>query len=151
MGFKLPKHIQKGIDKVNGSKLLTGIVMILLNVGSKYIELGFTKTQEQALRNGLGREILIFAVVFMGTHDIIISILMTAAFIVLSDFLLNENSGLCLIPDKLKEISYAIDKNHDNVISDAEEKDALDVLRKAQLQKMQNVQENFNSYLDSNR
>ena len=64
---------------------------------------------------------------------------------------INENSGLCLIPDKLKEISYAIDKNHDNVISDAEEKDALDVLRKAQLQKMQNVQENFNSYLDSNR
>ena len=75
MGFKLPKHIQKGIDKINGSKLLTGIVMLLLNVGSKYIELGFTKTQEQALRNGLGREILIFAVVFMGTHDIIISIL----------------------------------------------------------------------------
>jgi len=149
MVFKLPKHIQKGVDKINNSKLLAGIVMLLLNVGSKYIELGLTKTQEQAIRNGLGREILIFAIVFMGTHDVILSIVMTAAFVVLSDFLFNENSNLCLIPEKLNTISYAIDKNHDNVISDAEEKNALDVLRKAQLQKIQHVQENFNSYLDS--
>ena len=125
--------------------------MLLLNVGSKYIELGFTKTQEQALRNGLGRELLIFAVVFMGTRDVIISILMTAAFIVLSDYLFNEKSRLCVIPSRLKNISHTIDKNKDNIISEKEEKDALDILRKAQIQKEKHNQGKFMSYFNANK
>ena len=151
---KINKHLKAAnshIQALNNSKFLAGIVMLLLNVGSKYIEMGFSKTQEQALRNGLGREILIFAIVFMGTHDIIISILMTAAFIILSDYLFNENSNLCIMPNRLKNISYAIDKNKDNIISEKEEKDALDILRKAQLQKEKHKQGEFLSYLDANR
>ena len=76
------------LHKINNSKLLAGVVMLLLNVGSKYIELGLSKTQEEALRNALGRELLIFAVVFMGTHDIILSIIMTASFLILSNHLI---------------------------------------------------------------
>jgi len=145
------KTARSHIKVLNNSKFLAGIVMLLLNVGSKYIELGFTKTQEEALRNGLGRELLIFAVVFMGTHDIIISILMTAAFIILSDYLFNEKSKLCVMPNRLKKISYVIDKNKDNIISEKEEKDALDILRKAQLQKERHKQGEFMSYLDANK
>ena len=151
---EIKKHLKSAnsyINTLNNSKFLTGIVMLLLNVGSKYIELGFTKTQEEALRNGLGRELLIFAVVFMGTHDVIISILMTAAFIILSDYLFNEKSRLCVIPRRLKNISYNIDKNKDNIISEKEEKDALDILRKAQLQKEKHNQGKFMSYLDANK
>ena len=150
----IKKHIKAAnshIQALNNSKFLAGIVMLLLNVGSKYIEMGFSKTQEEALRNGLGREILIFAILFMGTHDIIISILMTAAFIILSDYLFNENSKLCVIPNRLKSISYMIDKNNDNIISEKEEKAALDILRKAQLQKEKHKQGKFMSYLDANK
>ena len=74
---------------------------------------------------------------------------MTAAFIILSDYLLNENSKLCIIPDRLKKISYLIDENKDNIISDKEEKDALDILRKARLQKEKHKQGEFLSYLDT--
>jgi len=150
----IKKHFKAAsshIQALNNSKFLAGIVMLLLNVGSKYIEMGFSKTQEEALRNGLGREILIFAIIFMGTHDIIISILMTAAFIILSDYLFNENSKLCVIPNRLKNISYVIDKNNDNIISEKEEKEALDILRKAQLQKEKGKQGKFMSYLDANK
>ena len=76
--------LQIHLKRLNNSKFLLGVAMLLLNVGSKYVEMGFSKTQEEALRNGLGREILIFAMVFMGTHDIILSIMMTASFVVLS-------------------------------------------------------------------
>ena len=76
---------------------------------------------------------------------------MTAAFIILSDYLLNENSKLCVMPDRLKNISYAIDKNKDNNISEKEEKEALDILRKAQLQKEKHKQGEFLSYLDANK
>ena len=123
------------MSSLNQSKLMLGIVMLLLNVGSKYIELGFTETQEQALRNGLGREILIFAVVFMGTRDIVTSILMTAAFIILSDYLFNDKSRFCIAPQSLQNIAKHIDRNNDNIISPEEEAKALAILSKANKQK----------------
>jgi len=140
---------KKYLQPINDSKLLAGIVMLLLNVGSKYIELGFSKTQEQALRNGLGREILIFAIVFMATHEIITSILMTAAFIILSNYLFNEKSKLCIIPAHFKKISAVIDANNDGIISPEEEKKALDTLRKAEKQKQKGVQSTFTSYMST--
>jgi len=126
-----------------------GVAMLLLNVGSKYVEMGFSRTQEEALRNGLGREILIFAMVFMGTHDIILSIIMTASFVVLSNYLFNEKSKFCVIPRSLERIAKVVDKNNDKRISAAEEKDAINVLRKAKKQKENDVQGNFASFMDA--
>jgi len=139
------------LSSVNNSKFLAGIIMILLNIGSKYVEMGFSKTQEQALRNGLAREILIFAIIFTGTRDIVISILMTAAFIILSSYLLNDKSKYCLIPDKLNKISLQMDTNKDGYVSDEEEKNALEILRKAELQKTRNQQKTFMNYMVVNK
>jgi hypothetical protein len=100
--------LKQVINSLNDSKLLSGLIMIVLNIGSKYIEIGFSKTQEQALRNGLARELLIFAVVFTGTRDIILSLLITAAFITLSNYLLNEQSKYCLIPNHLRKIALQV-------------------------------------------
>lgn len=131
---KITKTISNGINSLNNSKFVIGVMMLLLNIGSKYIELGLTKTQEQAIRNALGREVLIFAIVFMGSRDIVTSTLMTAAFIILSDYLFNEKSKLCIVP-KMKKIASEIDENKDNVISPDEEQKALEILRKAKAQK----------------
>ena len=131
---KITKAISNGINSLNNSKFVIGIMMLLLNIGYKYIELGLTKTQEQAIRNALGREVLIFAIVFMGSRDIVTSTLMTAAFIILSDYLFNEKSKLCIVP-KMKKIASEIDENKDNVISPDEEQKALEILRKAKAQK----------------
>lgn len=139
------------LSSLNNSKFLAGIIMILLNIGSKYVEMGFSKTQEQALRNGLAREILIFAIIFTGTRDIVISILMTAAFIILSSYLLNDKSKYCLIPDKLNKISIQMDTNKDGYVSDEEEKNALEILRKAELQKTRNQQKTFMNYMVVNK
>tara|TARA_Y100000389_G_scaffold203683_1_gene253016 strand:+ start:7075 stop:7527 length:453 start_codon:yes stop_codon:yes gene_type:complete len=131
---KVTKVITNSINSLNNSKFVIGIMMLLLNIGSKYIELGLTKTQEHAIRNALGREVLIFAIVFMGTRDIVTSTLMSAAFIILSDHLFNEKSKLCIVP-KMKNIASEIDENKDNIISPDEEKKALEILRKAKAQK----------------
>lgn len=146
-----PTSIAYYLDHINNSKFLAGIVMLLLNVGSKYIELGLTKTQEHALRNALGREILIFSVVFMGTHDIIISILMTAAFMILSNYLFNDQSKYCIIPAKFSKINKMMDVNDDEFITKTEEKNALDILEKAKKQKKKISQQEFISYMDNNK
>ena len=135
------------INSLNNSKLLSGLIMIILNVGSKYIEMGFSKTQEEALRNGLARELLIFSVAFMGTRDIILSLLITAAFITLSNYLLNEQSKFCLIPNHLRKIALQVDTNKDGFVSDEEERNAIEILKKAELQKTRNQQKTFMNYM----
>ena len=135
------------LNNINTSKLLIGITMIMLNVGSKYVDFKFTKGQEKLLREGLAREILIFAIVFMGTRDIMYAILLTAAFVILSEFAFNEKSKYCIVPDRMKTITTMIDTNHDGIISPEEEAKALDTLNKAERNRKRDMQQKFSTYL----
>jgi hypothetical protein len=138
---------------MNDNKLMIGIIMIFLNIGSKYIDFGFSKTQEQALRNGLAKEMLIFAIVFAGTRDIVIAVLMTASFVALSDYIFNENSRFCIIPRVLTNIKTNINtkEENDTIITEKDEKDALEVLRKVELKKRKNQQIDFVNFMISNK
>lgn len=124
----------KYYNKVNNSKLLSGLAMIVLNIFSKYVELNISKSQEAYIRNSITREILIFTVIFVGTHDIIISLLLTAAFIILSNTVFNEKSRFCVMPEKYKRLQDVLDTNKDNSISDAEIERARNILYRANLQ-----------------
>tara|TARA_Y100001958_G_C21231463_1_gene557235 strand:- start:993 stop:1475 length:483 start_codon:yes stop_codon:yes gene_type:complete len=139
------------LNKINNNKLLAGIFVLLLNVGSKYVELGLSKTQEQALRNALGRELLIFSIVFTSTRDIILSILLTAAFMILSNHLFNEKSKYCLMPKKFDRIRKLMDVNNDNFVSEEEEKKAIVILEKAKEQKKKMAQREFINYMDNHK
>ena len=137
------------LKHINESKFVIGLTMILLNIGSKYVDFKFTKAQEQMLRNGIAREMLIFAIVFMGTRDIFYAILLTAAFIVLSEYVFNEKSDYCLVPDKFKEITALIDTNNDGIISPEEEARALIVLKKAEKNREHHTHQKFSAYLSN--
>lgn len=143
------KQVQNAITSVNTSKLFMGIAMILLNVGSKYIDLEFSKTQENTLKKVLTREILIFSILFTATHDLVISILMTAAFTVLASYLLNNESDYCIIPKHLWKIEQVIDTNNDGVVSPEEEEWALHILEKVGKKRNQQQQIMFNAHLDA--
>jgi len=45
---------------LNNSKFFAGIVMIMLNIGSKYITIKLSKSQEAYLRNTIARQLLSF-------------------------------------------------------------------------------------------
>jgi hypothetical protein len=87
-------------------------------------------------------------VVFLGTRELVLSIIMTSAFIILSDHLFNEKSKFCVIPNHLKKISELMDVNDDGVISLEEEKQALAVLEKAKKMRKKKQQGDFISYMD---
>ena len=122
------------MSKINNSPMLAGIAMLLLNIGSRYIEIGLSKTQEEALRAGLARELLIFAMVYMGTKDVLLSIGMTAAFVVLSEHLLNDEINFCVIPSYMKRLRLEIDLNKDDKVTDNEIEQAITTLKKAKAQ-----------------
>ena len=112
------------------NKLLIGIFMIFMNIGSRYIELKLTKGQEMILKN-IAREVLIFTIVFVATKDLIISFIITGIFIILANFVFNEKSKYSILPEKYKKLASLIDTNNDNVISENEINKAYDILKKA--------------------
>lgn len=137
------------IGFLNTSPLLAGLAMLMLNIGSKYVEIGISKSQEEALRAGLAREMLIFAMVYMGTKDIVLSIIMTASFIILSDHFFNEESSLCVCPAYLKKIRLEMDLNNDDKISDEEVEKARKTLKQAEQQRSNKIMATFAAGLNA--
>ena len=120
----------KILQNVSTSKVLLGIFMIFMNIGSRYIELRLTNGQEMILKN-IAREVLIFTISFIATKDLIISFIITAVFIILANFVFNEKSKYNILPEKYKKLASIIDTNKDKIISDDEINKAYEVLNKA--------------------
>jgi uncharacterized membrane protein (DUF485 family) len=118
------------MNDLGTNKLLLGVFMIFMNIGSRYIELKLTKGQEMILKN-IAREILIFTIAFVATKDLIMSFIITAIFIILANFVFNEKSKYSILPEKYKKLASLIDTNNDNVISENEINKAYDILKKA--------------------
>jgi len=122
--------LNKFLEDLSTNKLVIGILMLFMNIGSRYIELRLTSGQEMILKN-IAREILIFTIAFVYTKDIIISFIITGIFIILANFVFNEKSKYNIIPEKYKKIVSILDTNNDKVISDNEINKAYEILKKA--------------------
>lgn len=127
--------IHNHIMFLNNSKFFAGIVMILLNVGSKFIAIQFSRSTEEYLKMNITKQILVFAMAWMGTRDIYTALILTAVFTVLSDHLFNEESPYCVVPTKFRILSKIIDTNDDGTVSEQEINDAISLLEKARREK----------------
>ena len=125
------------LASLNNSKFFAGLVMIMMNIGSKYISIKLTKSQEQYLKNNIAKQMLIFAIAWMATKDILVALAITAIFHVLANHLLNENSQLCIIPLKNGEIfEKLLDADEDGEITEKEIEDAKEILHKAKMKEI---------------
>jgi hypothetical protein len=120
---------------LNNSKFFAGVVMILLNVGSKFISIQFSKSTEEYLKMNVTKQLLVFSMAWMGTRDIYTSLVLTAVFTILSDHLFNEESPYCCVPEKYRILSKLVDENHDGNISEEEINNAIAILEKAKKDK----------------
>ena len=91
------------ILSLNNSKFVAGITMLVVNLGSKYLAQELSDSQEALFTNVVIRRFVIFTVVFMATKDLLISLVLTAVFIVLVSGLFNENSKYCIIKKRRKK------------------------------------------------
>jgi hypothetical protein len=92
------QRLHFNILNINNSKFFAGVVMIMLNVGSKFIPIQFSKSAEEYLKYSLSKKILVFAMAWMGTRDIYTALALTIIFIIFSDYLFNEESVFCIVP-----------------------------------------------------
>lgn len=136
---------------LNNSKFFAGIIMILLNIGSKFIAIQFSRSTEEYLKMNVTKQLLVFAMAWMGTRDIYTALILTAVFTVLSDHLFNEESPYCIVPEKYRLLNKVLDVNSDGLVSEEEINNAIVILEKARKDKEQKQQKHsftlFHNYL----
>ncbi len=149
--MNITKYLSSILNTLNNSRYFSGLAMLMLNVGSRFITINLSKNHEEYIRNSIGRELLLFSMLFLGTKDVITSIILTAVFIFLTDHIFNELSPLCVIPHKYRQLNREIDYNKDGIISEKEIDNAISVLHKAKKQNTilieNNILENFKNNL----
>jgi hypothetical protein len=109
-------YVNNNVQAMNQSKIFAGLMIIILNIASKFIIIQLPKTVESYLKFTFSRDLLVFAIAWMGTRDIYIALGIVFIFIFIVDFLCNEKSGLCILPEtfvdthveKLDEINNSI-------------------------------------------
>ena len=125
------------VSELNNSAIFAGLVMLIMNVGSKYVQLNLSESTEEYLKHILKKEILVFAIAWMGTRNIYYSLIITACFIIIADHLTNEESEYCILPQHIRERNKETGevKKSTEFVSDIEINRAIGVLEKAKRQK----------------
>jgi hypothetical protein len=103
----MPAYAQKGgslaetlllsIHEINMNPYVLGIAYILLNLGGRFMVLSVTPAQEAFLQNIVFRPLLLFAIMFIGTRNLVVAFWLTLTILVILHYLLNENSSWYLL------------------------------------------------------
>jgi len=77
-------HIHHAVGFLNTNTMFAGIMLLLLNVGSRFIIHELSHDDKEYSQNLILRRMAIFAVCFVGTKDLVSSVILTAAFVVIA-------------------------------------------------------------------
>ena len=141
--------IQESISSLNSNMFFAGIMMLTLNIGSRYVQLNLSPSAESYLKYAITKEFLVFTIAWMGTRNIYVALTLTAAFVILADYGLNDKSNFCILPEKFKKLQDSIYTNNYKIISELEIKNAMDTLEKAKKQQDNRVQLGYLSFYDN--
>jgi hypothetical protein len=149
--FNTVSYFNHHVMYLNNSKFFAGVIMILLNIGSKFITIQFSKSTEEYMKWSVSKQLLVFAMAWMGTRDIYTALGLTAVFTILSEYLFNEESSLCIVPYQNRVLHKLIDTSDDGVVSESELAAAIAVLEKAKREKQRKAQKEAFSKFDFDR
>lgn len=130
MKKSIKKTASNIIKNLNESKMMAALALLVLNVGSKHIDIDLTPAQLVILRHTLTKQLLIFSIAWIGSKDIYTSLIVTCGFFILTEILLNGKSNLNILPANLKKMEQAIDANNDGILQEKELDQAIEILNK---------------------
>lgn len=83
-------------NSINTNPYFIGLMMLLLNLGGRFLGMEISKEQERFFQQPWIRRALIFTVLFVATRNVFVAFIMTIIVLLLLSFLFNENSDLYL-------------------------------------------------------
>jgi hypothetical protein len=96
---KLSAYVNDRVKALNQSKIFAGVMIVIINIASKFVTFKVSKTVESYLKFTFSRHMLVFAATWLGTRDIYIALFMTLIFMLIVDVLFNEKSMFCCLPE----------------------------------------------------
>ena len=91
------------LNGLNTNPYFIGTMMLLLNLGGRFLQLEVSKGQEKFFQQVWVRRILVFTVIFVATRNVLVALFMSIIVLALLSFLFNENSSLYLGGSEDKE------------------------------------------------
>ena len=131
---------------LNSSRIMSALLMLTMNIGSKYIGRDVPIAVDILFDNFWARMFVIFCIAYISTKDIVISVLILLFYILLFSYMLNEKSKSCVLSKTVNNYKDLINKkkgNHninnkysmDDDITDEKVIKAKEILRKHELKK----------------
>jgi hypothetical protein len=131
MSFPVPPHAMAAVAAIspldgllqmfNTNPYFIGLMMLILNLGGRFIGLEVTKKQEQFLQHPWVRRVLIFTVLFVATRNIWVAFWMSLTVILLLGYIFNENSALCIYGGGLSGSKCASEEKNNDLTPEEKE------------------------------
>ena len=131
------QYLHSHIKRVNDSKIFAGIMIITLNIVSRFVNIKLSKSMESYLKYTFSKYVLVFTIAWMGTRDIYIALTIMLIFIICVDYLFDDDSMFCIFPEEFKDYHQTLLENdgENQDITEEDIKKAEKVLEKAKVQK----------------
>jgi hypothetical protein len=126
-------YLHNQVQVMNNSKIFAGIMIITLNIASRFVNIKLSKTMESYLKHTFSKQILVFAIAWMGTREIYVALFITILFTICFEYLFHEDSMFFCLPEEFK--NYHIELLENAEVSDEDIKKAKEILDKAKEQK----------------
>ena len=128
---ELFSYLHSHVVEINNSKLFAGLMIIILNIASKFVTFKLSKSMESYLKFTFSKQVLVFAMAWMGTRDIYIALFMTIIFTIFMEYLFNEESPFCCLSEEFTDYHVSL---LDEKVSDDDIRKAKEILEKADKQ-----------------
>jgi hypothetical protein len=88
--------IETFFNTLNTNPFFIGVMMLLLNLGGRFLGMEISKNQEKVMQHPWVRRFFIFTVLFVATRNVLVAFFLTILVLIVLSYLLNENSDLYL-------------------------------------------------------
>ena len=129
---ELLEFLHNYIKRINDSKIFAGLMIITLNIVSRFVTIKLSKSMESYLKYTFSKYLLVFTIAWMGTRDIYIAITIMLIYIIIFDYLLDDDSMFCVLPEEFKNYHQTLLENDGKQeITEEDIKNAEKILEKA--------------------
>jgi hypothetical protein len=130
--MKFFNFLHDNVQAINNSKIFAGLMIITLNIVSKFANIKLSKTLEAYFKYTFSRQILVFVIAWMGTRDIYIALFITLIFIICTEYLFHEDSMFFVLTEEFKDYHISLLENENNPDGISEDDISQEDIKKCQ-------------------
>ena len=85
------EYLQIRLDELSENKIFIGLIMIMVNIGARFIIEELNDEQRAIVKSPTFRKLIVFVQVFMATRDIVVAFIVTLIFTILMEEILKSD------------------------------------------------------------